>query len=199
MGSVSRFAKKAFPLALTACLLMALAPGCSSESAQRKSADFSGVKSVCELATLEAYYHNVAKADVEASGPFAGLLNTGHKRLWIEYSGVVYLGIDVNQVSIGEPDEQGQVEVHIPDVQILDTYLDRSSIGDPVVETGFLTSVTAEEKMAGIAAAQDDMRKTAEQDQSLYTQAYDKARRTIAGYVQNVGEAIGEEYTVKWV
>lgn len=195
----STVATKIAFVVVAACVTAACACGCSSSGNEKRTADFSSVRSVCELSALEAYYHNVARADVDASGPFAGLLNTGHKRLWIEYSGIVYLGIDASQVTIGEPNEQGQVEVHIPDVQILDTYLDKDSIGDPVVETGFLTSVTAEEKMAGIAAAQDDMRASAEQNQTLYTQAYDKARRTISGYVQNVGEAIGESYTVKWV
>ena len=42
--------------------------GCGKET---KTADFSGVTSVCELATLKCYYHNVAKAETEASGMFA--------------------------------------------------------------------------------------------------------------------------------
>ena len=33
--------------------------GCGKET---QTADFSGVTSVCELATLKCYYHNVAKA-----------------------------------------------------------------------------------------------------------------------------------------
>ena len=42
--------------------------GCGKET---QTADFSGVTSVCELATLKCYYHNVAKAETEASGIFA--------------------------------------------------------------------------------------------------------------------------------
>ena len=199
MNRIVNAESKAALCVLLISLLGVLTCGCSSESDQKKSADFSGVHSVCELSTLDAYYHNVAKADVPASGPLADLLKTGHKRVWIEYSGIVRLGIDADQVTIGEPNEQGEVEVHIPDVRILEADLDSDSISDPIVETGFLTWVTPEEKTAGIAAAQEDMREKAGRDQMLNTQAYDKARRTIAGYVQNVGEAIGESYTVKWV
>ena len=38
----------------------------------QKKADFSGINSVCELTTLKCYYHNVAKAETEASGVFKG-------------------------------------------------------------------------------------------------------------------------------
>ena len=198
MHGIKDIRKKIGVTALAACMSIAFLFGCSAENNEKKNADFSGVRSVCELTTLEAYYHNVAKTDVDASGPFAALLNTGHKRVWIEYTGTVYYGIDADQVTIKDPNERGEVEIHMPDVKILDTYLDKDSIGT-VVETGFLTNVTAEEKAAGIAAAQDDMVKSAEQNQSLRTQAYDKAQRTLAAYVKNVGAAIGETYTVKWV
>lgn len=183
---------------VTACVIAAGIVGCSSTE-QRKEADFTGVRSVCELSTLKCYYHNVATVYNPASGPFADLLKTGYKRLWIEYSGTVELGIDASQVKIGTPDEQGTVEVYVPEVQILSVSLDKESIGDLVSETGLFTDITAEEKMAGISAAQDDMKETASQDQSLRTQAYDHSRRVIKGYVENVGAAIGESYTVKWV
>lgn len=87
----------------------------------------------------------------------------------------------------------------MPEVKILSVDLDTESLGAPITEAGFLTEITAEEKMAGIAKAQEDMRETASQNQTLFTQAYDRARRVIAGYVKNVGEAVGETYTVEWV
>ena len=51
--------------------------GCGKET---QTADFSGVTSVCELATLKCYYHNVAKAETEASGIFAKWLKTGYRK-----------------------------------------------------------------------------------------------------------------------
>ena len=41
--------------------------GCSGEE---RESDFSEINSICELATLKCYYHNVAKAENEASGLF---------------------------------------------------------------------------------------------------------------------------------
>ena len=52
--------------AVSGCCLI----GCSNE---KKEVDFSGINSVCELATLKCYYHNVAKAETEASGLFKRL------------------------------------------------------------------------------------------------------------------------------
>lgn len=67
--------------------------GCGKET---QTADFSGVTSVCELATLKCYYHNVAKAETEASGIFAKWLKTGYKKIWTEYSGIIEYGIDIS-------------------------------------------------------------------------------------------------------
>ena len=181
--------------AFAGCMLFA-AP--STASAAEK-ADFAGIKSVCELSTLKCYYHNVAEVDDPGKWPFSEVTKIGRKRIWIEYSGIVTIGIDASKVTISEPDENGVVQVHVPEVEILDTYLDKQSLSDPITEAGPLTEITAEEKMAGISAAQDNMKQTASENQALYTQAYDRARRVIKAYVTNVGDAVGEEYTVEWV
>ena len=188
-------------LAVAVATVVAIAGlcGCSQEVDQPKDADFTGVRSVCELATLKCYYHNVATVNTDSTGPLADIFRTGYKRLWIEYSGTVDLGIDAGQVKIGKPNDQGVIKVFVPEVKILNVYLEEDSIAEPIVETGLFTNITAEEKMAGISAAQDDMRETAAQNQSLLTQAYDHSRRLIKGYVENVGQSIGEQYTVEWV
>ncbi|MEY8461594.1 DUF4230 domain-containing protein [Eggerthellaceae bacterium 24-137] len=184
-------------IVLASCLGLGLLAGCGSES-PKKDADFSGISSVCELATLKCYYHNVAEARQEASGLFGGLLGTGYKKVWMEYSGIVEVGIDVAQVNISQPTEDGVVRVHIPDAQILNIYLDKDTLSDPMIDTGFLTEVTMEEKTNAVASAQDNMEETARQNTSILTQAKERAKRTIEGYIINAGDAIGEKYTVQW-
>lgn len=189
--------RRAVAIALASCLGLGLLGGCGSES-PKKDADFSGISSVCELATLKCYYHNVAEARQEASGLFGGLLGTGYKKVWMEYSGIVEVGIDVAQVNISQPTEDGVVKVHIPDAQILNIYLDKDTLSDPMVETGFLTEVTMEEKTSAVASAQDNMEEAARQNTSILTQAKERAKRTIEGYIINTGDAISEKYTVQW-
>lgn len=189
--------RRAVAIVLASCLGLGLLAGCGSES-PKKDADFSGISSVCELATLKCYYHNVAEARQEASGLFGGLLGTGYKKVWMEYSGIVEVGIDVAQVNISQPTEDGVVRVHIPDAQILNIYLDKDTLSDPMIDTGFLTEVTMEEKTNAVASAQDNMEETARQNTSILTQAKERAKRTIEGYIINAGDAIGEKYTVQW-
>ena len=169
--------------------------GCGKET---QTADFSGVTSVCELATLKCYYHNVAKAETEASGIFANWLKTGYKKIWTEYSGIIEYGIDISQVTVSEPDKNGVVTVTMPDAQVLNVDVDEDSLGTPLTDTGFLTSVTTEEKTTTLAGAQEAMEQQAKENTEMLSQAKARAKTLIEEYIKNVGESIGEEYTVEW-
>ena len=169
--------------------------GCGKET---QTADFSGVTSVCELATLKCYYHNVAKAETEASGIFAKWLKTGYKKIWTEYSGIIEYGIDISQVTVSEPDKNGVVTVTMPDAQVLNGDVDEDSLGTPLTDTGFLTSVTTEEKTTTLAGAQEAMEQQAKENTEMLSQAKARAKTLIEEYIKNVGESIGEEYTVEW-
>ena len=169
--------------------------GCGKET---QTADFSGVTSVCELATLKCYYHNVAKAETEASGIFAKWLKTGYKKIWTEYSGIIEYGIDISQVTVSEPDKNGVVTVTMPDAQVLNVDVDEDSLGTPLTDTGFLTSVTTEEKTTTLAGAQEAMEQQAKENTDMLSQAKARAKTLIEEYIKNVGESIGEEYTVEW-
>lgn len=169
--------------------------GCGKET---QTADFSGVTSVCELATLKCYYHNVAKAETEASGIFAKWLKTGYKKIWTEYSGIIEYGIDISQVTVSEPDKNGVVTVTMPDAQVLNVDVDEDSLGTPLTDTGFLTSVTTEEKTTTLAGAQEAMEQQAKENTEMLSQAKALAKTLIEEYIKNVGESIGEEYTVEW-
>ena len=169
--------------------------GCGKET---QTADFSGVTSVCELATLKCYYHNVAKAETEASGIFAKWLKTGYKKIWTEYSGIIEYGIDISQVTVSEPDKNGVVTVTMPDAQVLNVDVDEDSLGTPLTDTGFLTSVTTEEKTTTLSGAQEAMEQQAKENTEMLSQAKARAKTLIEEYIKNVGESIGEEYTVEW-
>ena len=165
---------------------------------KKEEADFSGINTVCELATLKCYYHNVAKAETEASGLFKWF-GTGYKKIWTEYSGIVELGIDVNKVEITQPDSNGTIKITIPNAEILNVDLDEDSMSEPLTETGFMTKITKEEETATLAEAQNDMEETAKANHALLAQAQDRAKNLIEGYVKNVGEQMGETFTIEWV
>ena len=184
------------------CLLvisMLCIGGCGDKNQKKEEeADFSAISSVCELATLKCYYHNVAKSETEASGLFKWL-GKGYKKIWTEYSGIVELGIDVSKVSVEKPTADGVVKVTIPDAEILSVDLDEDSMGEPLTDTGFMTEITKEEETEALAEAQNHMEETAKENGNLLNQAKERAKSLIEGYVKNVGEQIGKEYTVEWV
>ena len=141
--------------------------------------------------------YKLAAGETKASG-LLKWFGTGYKKIWTEYSGIVELGIDVNKVSVSSPGADGVVKITIPDAEILNVDLDEDSMGEPLTDTGFLTEITKEEETAALAEAQDNMEETAKQNSALLAQAKERAKNLIEGYVKNVGEQIGEEYTIEW-
>lgn len=188
--------KKIFCLLVISMLCIG---GCGDKNQKKEEeADFSAISSVCELATLKCYYHNVAKSETEASGLFKWL-GKGYKKIWTEYSGIVELGIDVSEVSVENPTADGVVKVTIPDAEILSVDLDEDSMSEPLTDTGFMTKITKEEETEALAEAQNHMEETAKENGNLLNQAKERAKSLIEGYVKNVGEQIGKKYTVEWV
>ncbi|MFQ9158425.1 MAG: DUF4230 domain-containing protein [Blautia sp.] len=109
------------------------------------------IEKICELATLRCYYHDVAEYEKQPDGLFKyGLFQYGYKKMWMEYDGIVSVGIDIDQVQMEGPDENNLIRIYVPDAQIFDVDADVDSMGDPITETGVLTEITTEEKSKGI-------------------------------------------------
>ena len=95
--------KKIITLSLIGILLISLLSGCGKsedkEAAKSTEPDIMQVRSICKLATVECYYHNVAKSEKPAG---TGIWHFGEKdrQFWIEYTGTVKLGIDMSKVQM---------------------------------------------------------------------------------------------------
>lgn len=169
--------------------------GCGS---QKQKPDFSSIKSVCELSTLKCYYHNVATYEKNAHG-LLKVFGSGYKKIWIEYSGIVNLGIDINKVDISEPDTNNVITIKIPDAEVQSTSLDKSTLSEPLTDKGVFTKITTEEKTEALSSAQQNMKETAQKDTSLLAQAKEHAKLILQGYINNLGEEFNDEYSIKWV
>lgn len=180
----------ALPLVLCMCLL--LLSGCTKE----EKPNFSSINTICELATLECYYHNVAKYEKDPDIDF--IIRIGDKKAWIEYSGIVKIGIDANKVSVSDPNSSGVVTVTIPKAKVLSVDFDVDSINEDLISNGTLASITTEEKTEAIAEAQKDMEETVKANTVLLQQGQQRAKNVIERFVQNVGAQMGKTYTVKW-
>lgn len=158
-----------------------------------KDSGFPQLRTICELASLKGYYHNVAeKVD---DGIIFGI---GFKKIWLEYGGIVKIGVDASKVSITKPDANGLVKVTIPEAEILGIDFDENSIKE-YAESNLPGGFSTAEKLKTLALAQDDMLQSAGANRSLLMQGQERAKKVIQQYIEKVGEAIGKEYTVEWV
>lgn len=184
---------------LVIAILILFVPNFFHKEKQSK-AEFSAVDKICELATLRCYYHDVAEYKKTPDGLFKyGLFKYGYKKLWMEYDGIVEVGIDVGEVRVAEPDEDGVVEIYVPQAKIINVGATEESMTEPITETGAFTTITTEEKATAFSEAQTTMKTNAESDNSILNQAHNNAKALLKQYVINVGKQIGEDYTVKWV
>lgn len=167
---------------------------------ETETADFSDVDKICELATLRCYYHDVAEYEKQPDGLFKyGLFQYGYKKMWMEYDGIVEIGIDIGEVQVNAPDEQGVVRIYVPKAKVLGIDADENSMDDPIEETGQFTTISAQEKAKAFSEAQTNMKANAEADSSMLIQAQNNAKQLLKQYVINVGEQTGQKYTVEWI
>ena len=183
--------KKILLLILSLVIALPLA-GC-----EKKEADFSETKAICELATLKCYYHNTSELKQDSSGIGKWFGNIGYKKAWIEYDGIVKLGIDASKVKI-EPNGN-KVKVYVPNATILGVDVDVASISEAVSETGWFIKITTEERAETQKKAQEDMKAKAESNTALLSQATQRAKDTIKDYILNVGSLTGVEYEIEWM
>lgn len=185
--------------ALALVLCVSCLAGCGQAEEEAKP-DFSGYKKVAELATLECSYHNVAVIESDGDDILFGLANLNYKKAWFEYDGTVKLGIDVNKVSVNEPDENGVVTVAIPQAQVMgEPDADESTFSDLYSDTGILAKITSVDQSEAYKTAQESMKENAEKNQDLLNKARERAKTILEQYIKGVGEINGKTYSVKWV
>lgn len=182
------------------CMLYCFLYACSNkkEKPPESEPDISQIRSICDLATLECYYHNVAVSTKEKG---SGLLHIGEKErsFWIEYSGVAKLGINMSKVTMEK--EGSNIIITIPKAELLGLS-DYSFTKDSYIssEDGINKNpITAENQIEAIAAAQEDIRRTFSNDDSMLMRAQDRAKKLIENYINQLGEISKINYQIEWV
>lgn len=174
----------------------------SKPNKQEVSVDLSEtrIQRICELATLECFYHNVSLWSKPSN--FIGF---GGKRLWIEYDGVVRVGVEANQIKVSEPDNDGIITVFIPEAVILDKDLDEESMYEIDSESplwGFIPlyeAVNTEERKAALDDAQENMVASASQNGMILEEAKGRAKKIIEKNIIALREASGKKYKIKFI
>lgn len=156
----------------------------------------SQMKAICELATLECYYHNVAKykqEDVEGI-----LWWKKDKHFWIEYSGVVKIGVDMSKVRMDMRDNK--IKIDIPKAQVLSCRVDESTLNDEsFIIAKDSAKITAEDQTNTFKEAQERMLESAKDDSALLASAQQRAQELLEDYIKNIGNAVNKQYQIEWI
>lgn len=156
----------------------------------------SQMKAICELATMKCYYHNVAKYTKEDA---AGILWwKKDRRFWIEYDGIVTMGIDASLVDIEVDNDT--VTITIPPAKVLGFEVDETTLNEDsyIVDTKS-AKVKAEHQTEAFKQAQDHMKEEAEKDTLLLANAQQRAQKLLEDYVNNIGNCVEKTYNIKWI
>ena len=187
--------KKIVSMVLVAVMCMTCISCGQKEQKMVEEPKVSQVKAICELAVMDCYYHNVAKYfEEDASGIW---LWKKDKKFWIEYSGVVRIGIDASQVQMEVKDKQ--VEITMPKARVMNCTVDAATLNtDSFIVASDSAKVEAEDQTKAFREAQKNMEEEASGDSALLAAAQQRAQNLLEEYVKNVGSVTGTEYTITW-
>ena len=116
----NRKIKRLAVFCLVVCMLFSACG--KKEEAPKEDLSLTQMKSICELATLKCYYHNVAKITKEKDV----LWWDTTAELWIEYSGIVKLGVDITNLDMQV--DGSQVTITMPKAKVLSCQVDQTSL-----------------------------------------------------------------------
>lgn len=151
------------------------------------------MRAICELATLECYYHNVAKFYEEGKNWW-----DKDKHFWIEYDGVVKIGIDASLITINI-DENDTVTITIPEAKVLDCTVNSDSLTkDSYIVDVKSAKITAEDETRAMNEAKAKMLETAKSDKALLISAQERAKELVKNYVENIGACVDKNYNIVW-
>lgn len=191
--------KRTVLLSIMWLLLLLLVTGCGNTTESVEEPEISKIRSICELATLECYYHNVAQS---VKQPEKGISHWGEKEreFWVEYDGTVKLGVDMSKVQMSVSNED--ITITIPEAKILNvqvnplTYNEDSYI---MSNDGWNSNkITAEDATQAVHEAKLNMEKTAQENTALLINAQNRAKELIENYIKKIGDAAGTKYNITW-
>ena len=156
----------------------------------------SQMKSICELAVMECYYHNVAKYKEENA---TGILWWEKDRhFWMEYAGVVTIGVDTSLMNI---DVEGEnVTITIPPAKVLGCKVDETTLTeDSFIVAQNSAKVEAEHQTEAFKSAKDKLESEAKSNFTLLAAAQQRVQKLLEDYVTNIGNSVGKTYKIKWI
>lgn len=168
------------------------------ESAHKPSVN--EIKEICSLVSLECYYHNMAKS-VKEKGTGLTHLGEQDRTFWIEYTGVVQISYEGENISMTQEDNTIYITLPQPTVTC---FVDPESWNEDSYviskDSGINKNhITANDQTTAVSYAMEQMEEDVKNNSSILNTANMQARHIIENYINQFGEAIGTEYTIVWL
>ena len=198
--------KKIINCVLAFALLLAMA-GCNNKKKEEKkpeqTIEITEMREIAELATVDCYFHNVAKSDRELNPEWYEFWEKKNMRFWVEYEGIVTIGIDVSKLKV-EVSEDNVVTITLPEAEVQDVIVSEDSLtADSFYFDPKAKKPSPEEQTEAFKQAQNEMKNAAEKNQALLANARSNAKendeRLVKGLVMPFVDKLEEKYTVRFV
>lgn len=110
-------------IGLLAGSLLFLSACGSGAPAEKETITERKMQAVCQLAAVECFYHNTTKLKKEDTVLWWDTCT----ELWVESSGIVKMGVDLDDVDLTV--DKKKVTVTLPEVKVLECKVDEASLG----------------------------------------------------------------------
>ena len=171
--------------------------GCQQIPRIDKSIEIKEMREIAELATVECYFHNVAKSDKELNPAWYEFWAKKNMKFWVEYDGIVKIGIDVSKLKVVVDDNI--VKITLPQAEVVDSYVNPTTLTeDSFYYDPSAKKPNAEEQNKAFEGAQQEMEDSARANYALMANARDNAKELLENHVKTIGSAIGVDYEIQW-
>jgi len=158
------------------------------------------IKEICELETLTVKCNDVVIGTKDAGEGWKHLLETD-RDYWIEYTGVVEMGVNAEDTNIEVKDDR--VYITLPKAQVLDVHVEPGSITEDSIyisDDSFFNKnkISADEQTEMVKEAQEQLRDTFEKDEEIKTETTQATKNAIENYVNKLGESFDVKYEIIW-
>lgn len=151
--------------------------------------------SICQLAVLEYQYNNVAIYEKKIP---VFLFPDKKIHFWIQYTGIVKVGIDVSDVHFQV--EKNIVEITLPPMEVLSCKVDESSFTpDSYIYHPDSKEADVDDQRTAISQANSDMLYQVTNDNASMKLARTRVELLLTNYIQSIGEATGVNYEIRWM
>lgn len=174
--------------------------GCSFGSVNDLKDNMKKMELTGNLVTYKAYYHTVIEYDKEKGSGLTHLFEKDRK-MFIEYTATVKLGIDMTKVKIDVDNDE--INVFIPKAIVIgEANVDRDNFKEEnIIESkeGLnKNKITLEDSNAVFEAAQKSIKENASKDKELLSVAQKRAKIIIEENIRTFSNLNDNQYKINW-